>query len=86
MVIQHGWGPDDSPTVYYYGNAVCTTLTMALHLTNIWFLGGCAIEGIGIMPGRLMCSHDLVGKTFVKGFIYEAGSILALRSSWGRMK
>ncbi|RVW38061.1 putative inactive ATP-dependent zinc metalloprotease FTSHI 5, chloroplastic [Vitis vinifera] len=22
MVIQHGWGPDDSPAVYYYSNAV----------------------------------------------------------------
>lgn len=22
MVIQYGWGPDDSPTIYHHGNAV----------------------------------------------------------------
>ncbi|XP_021772711.1 probable inactive ATP-dependent zinc metalloprotease FTSHI 5, chloroplastic [Chenopodium quinoa] len=27
MVIQYGWGPDDSPTVYYHGNAA-TALSM----------------------------------------------------------
>nr|GEY63787.1 probable inactive ATP-dependent zinc metalloprotease FTSHI 5, chloroplastic [Tanacetum cinerariifolium] len=27
MVIQYGWGPDDSPTVYHHGNAV-TALSM----------------------------------------------------------
>lgn len=27
MVIQYGWGPDDSPTVYYSGNAY-TALSM----------------------------------------------------------
>ncbi|KAL7001519.1 putative inactive ATP-dependent zinc metalloprotease FTSHI 5, chloroplastic [Sarracenia purpurea var. burkii] len=27
MVIQYGWGPDDSPTIYHHGNAV-TALSM----------------------------------------------------------
>ncbi|WMV14423.1 hypothetical protein MTR67_007808 [Solanum verrucosum] len=30
MVIQYGWGPDDSPTIYHHGNSV-TTLSMGNH-------------------------------------------------------
>ena len=30
MVIQYGWGPDDSPTIYHHGNSV-TALSMGNH-------------------------------------------------------
>ncbi|XP_016558590.1 probable inactive ATP-dependent zinc metalloprotease FTSHI 5, chloroplastic isoform X3 [Capsicum annuum] len=30
MVIQYGWGPDDSPTIYHHGNSVAT-LSMGNH-------------------------------------------------------
>ena len=71
MVIQHGWGPDDSPAVYYYSNAVCISLTKSY------------ILDIGMVPSRLMCSHNLVWNTQVKGFNIWIRLVFGLRVELG---
>ncbi|KAL7163099.1 hypothetical protein ACSBR2_039237 [Camellia fascicularis] len=36
MMIQYGWGPDNSPTIYHHGNAVT-----ALSMGNNEYCGDC---------------------------------------------